>query len=70
MIIRKRYALIRRQYEELLVHYYRYSEFDGLRKNLIRTFPLSEAAIPELPRKSVVCTSSLTFPREVQRLTG
>ncbi|THW43827.1 PX-domain-containing protein [Aureobasidium pullulans] len=32
----------------------RYSEFDTLRHNLVRAFPLSEASIPELPRKSLV----------------
>ncbi|KEQ91299.1 hypothetical protein AUEXF2481DRAFT_44293 [Aureobasidium subglaciale EXF-2481] len=32
----------------------RYSEFDTLRQNLVRAFPLSEASIPELPRKSLV----------------
>ncbi|KAG9545360.1 PX-domain-containing protein, partial [Aureobasidium melanogenum] len=32
----------------------RYSEFDTLRQNLVKAFPLSEASIPELPRKSLV----------------
>ncbi|KAH0291189.1 PX-domain-containing protein, partial [Aureobasidium sp. EXF-3399] len=32
----------------------RYSEFDTLRQHLVRAFPLSEASIPELPRKSLV----------------
>lgn len=32
----------------------RYSEFDALRTNLVRSFPHAEAMIPELPRKSVV----------------
>ncbi|KAL2358174.1 PX domain-containing protein [Cryomyces antarcticus] len=32
----------------------RYSEFDELRQNLLLSFPLSEAAIPELPSKSVI----------------
>ncbi|KAF1992608.1 PX-domain-containing protein [Aulographum hederae CBS 113979] len=39
----------------------RYSEFDKLRKNLLRTFPLSEAAIPELPRKSVISRFQTKF---------
>jgi len=30
----------------------RYSEFDKLRKNLTKTFPLAGAALPELPPKS------------------
>ncbi|KAK5134367.1 hypothetical protein LTR08_006547 [Meristemomyces frigidus] len=32
----------------------RYSEFDQLRANIIRSFPHAEAMIPQLPRKSVV----------------
>jgi hypothetical protein len=32
----------------------RYSEFDQLRLNLVRSFPHAEAMIPKLPRKSVV----------------
>ena len=32
----------------------RYSEFDKLRMNLVRSFPHAEAMIPQLPRKSVV----------------
>ena len=32
----------------------RYSEFDQLRADIIRSFPLAEAMIPQLPRKSVV----------------
>ena len=32
----------------------RYSEFDKLRTDLIRSCPHAEAMIPELPRKSVV----------------
>jgi len=32
----------------------RYSEFDDLRGKLLQTFPLSEAAMPPLPPKSVV----------------
>ncbi|RMY66801.1 hypothetical protein D0862_15153 [Hortaea werneckii] len=32
----------------------RYSEFDALRANLVRSFPHAEAMIPALPRKSVV----------------
>jgi len=32
----------------------RYSEFDDLRNKLLQTFPLSEAAMPPLPPKSVV----------------
>ncbi|KAI7545142.1 hypothetical protein KC343_g14617 [Hortaea werneckii] len=32
----------------------RYSEFDTLRTNLVRSFPHAEAMIPALPRKSVV----------------
>ena len=32
----------------------RYSDFDQLRMDLIRSFPHAEAMIPELPRKSVV----------------
>lgn len=32
----------------------RYSEFDALRTNLVRSFPHAEAMIPALPRKSVV----------------
>ncbi|KAK5172226.1 PX domain-containing protein ypt35 [Saxophila tyrrhenica] len=32
----------------------RYSEFDQLRTDLVRSFPHAEAMIPELPRKSVV----------------
>lgn len=39
----------------------RYSEFDDLRANLVRSFPLSAASIPELPRKSIVC-KTLAFP--------
>ncbi|KAE9973405.1 hypothetical protein BLS_003614 [Venturia inaequalis] len=30
----------------------RYSEFDKLRKNLVKTFPSCGASLPELPRKS------------------
>lgn len=32
----------------------RYSEFDGLRKRLVQTFPSFEAAVPALPPKSVL----------------
>ncbi|ELR10017.1 PX domain-containing protein ypt35 [Pseudogymnoascus destructans] len=32
----------------------RYSEFDTLRRNLLMTFPLSEASMPPLPPKGVV----------------
>ena len=32
----------------------RYSEFDDLRWRLIRTFPGFEAAVPELPPKSLI----------------
>ena len=32
----------------------RYSEFDQLRADIVRSFPHAEAMIPELPRKSVV----------------
>lgn len=32
----------------------RYSEFDDLRYKLLKTFPNSEAAMPPLPRKSVI----------------
>lgn len=32
----------------------RYSEFDDLRANLVKSFPHAEAMIPKLPRKSVV----------------
>lgn len=32
----------------------RYSEFDDFRRQLIRTFPNFEAAVPALPRKSVI----------------
>lgn len=32
----------------------RYSEFDDLRQKLLLTFPNSAAAMPELPRKSVI----------------
>lgn len=33
----------------------RYSEFDDLRNKLLITFPHSEAAMPPLPPKSIVC---------------
>jgi len=32
----------------------RYSEFDDLRCRLMRTFPNFEAAVPELPPKSLI----------------
>ncbi|KAI0473795.1 Phox homologous domain-containing protein [Xylariaceae sp. FL0804] len=32
----------------------RYSEFDDFRDRLIRTFPGFEAAVPELPPKSII----------------
>ncbi|KAK1780567.1 Phox homologous domain-containing protein [Copromyces sp. CBS 386.78] len=32
----------------------RYSEFDGLRKRLVQTFPNFEAAVPPLPPKSIL----------------
>ena len=32
----------------------RYSEFDRLRENLVKSFPHAEGSIPQLPRKSVV----------------
>lgn len=32
----------------------RYSEFDDFRWRLIRTFPGFEAAVPELPPKSII----------------
>jgi len=32
----------------------RYSEFDGLREKLVQAFPKSKAALPSLPRKSVI----------------
>lgn len=32
----------------------RYSEFDDLRENLVKTFPNFEAAVPPLPPKSVI----------------
>lgn len=31
----------------------RYSEFDVLRSNLVKTFPQAGAALPEIPPKSV-----------------
>jgi hypothetical protein len=37
----------------------RYSEFDELRRKLMQTFPLSKAALPELPPKSSICKSLL-----------
>ncbi|THX75298.1 PX-domain-containing protein [Aureobasidium pullulans] len=46
----------------------RYSEFDTLRHNLVRAFPLSEASIPELPRKSLVSRFRTKFLE--QRKTG
>lgn len=33
---------------------HRYSEFDQLRADLVRSFPHAEAMIPQLPRKSIV----------------
>ena len=33
----------------------RYSEFDRLRKNIVRTFPQSEGSLPPLPPKSIIC---------------
>lgn len=32
----------------------RYSEFDRLRENLVKSFPHAQGSIPQLPRKSVV----------------
>jgi hypothetical protein len=31
---------------------YRYSEFDTLRENLVRTFPYAKGALPPLPPKN------------------
>ncbi|KAF2754196.1 PX-domain-containing protein [Pseudovirgaria hyperparasitica] len=42
----------------------RYSEFDDLRKKLVQTFPLAEAALPEMPPKSVI---SKLRPRFLER---
>ncbi|KAF2682750.1 hypothetical protein K458DRAFT_54541 [Lentithecium fluviatile CBS 122367] len=36
----------------------RYSEFEDLRKKLVRTFPHAAGSLPPLPPKSVVCKSS------------
>lgn len=41
----------------LLLTFSRYSEFDDLRNKLLITFPHSEAAMPPLPPKSIVCRS-------------
>ena len=40
-----------------LLTFSRYSEFDDLRSKLLITFPHSEAAMPPLPSKSIVCGS-------------
>jgi hypothetical protein len=37
---------------------YRYSEFQDLRERLLMTFPHAGRAMPELPPKSLICTSS------------
>ncbi|KAF2736615.1 Phox-like protein [Polyplosphaeria fusca] len=37
----------------------RYSEFDELRQQLVRTFPQAEGAMPPLPPKSFVCGSDI-----------
>lgn len=39
----------------------RYSEFDDFRHRLIQTFPNFEAAVPVLPRKSVISRFSSKF---------
>ena len=39
----------------------RYSEFDDLRTKLLLTFPNSNAAMPPLPPKSLICESPLVF---------
>lgn len=39
---------------------FRYSEFDDLRRDLIKTFPYAEGSLPELPRKSVICMALST----------
>lgn len=46
----------------------RYSEFDQLRTDLVRSFPHAEAMIPQLPRKSVVSRFRPHFLE--QRKTG
>ena len=41
----------------------RYSEFDDLRTKLLLTFPNSNAAMPPLPPKSLICESpSVVLP--------
>lgn len=54
IILRKRYHSHLQLPVEILLSRSRYSEFDKLRRNLVKTFPRSEASIPPLPRKSVV----------------
>ena len=39
----------------LLLILHRYSDFDDLRKKLSTTFPNSNAALPPLPPKSMLC---------------
>lgn len=54
----------------LVINYsftYRYSEFDQLRTNLVRSFPHAEAMIPQLPRKSVVSRFRPKFLEQRQR---
>jgi PX domain len=76
MTIRKRWVHgIRRRKKLRWLIGPRYSEFDKLRRNLSRTFPSSEAAMPELPPKSVICKhihhQALPTPYSVlQRLIG
>jgi len=62
IILRKRYLSHLQLHVAILLSPSRYSEFDKLRRNLVKTFPRSEASIPPLPRKSVV--------RKLNSLTG
>jgi hypothetical protein len=57
MKIIKRYVAGRRTQEAVLI-VFRYSEFEDLRKKLVRTFPHAAGSLPPLPPKSIVCKSS------------
>ena len=63
MVIRKRSSSHSCRYAYPILSASRYSEFDDLRTKLLLTFPHSNAAMPPLPPKSLICESWLVaFP--------
>ena len=57
MVIRKRFLFTQLPVCIPILSASRYSEFDDLRTKLLLTFPNSNAAMPPLPPKSLICES-------------